>query len=84
MQKLCPSSVHVWQPSGPATPCLHCRAEVWHKQASRHFARHPRTAEILFYGFMLELPACFLMYLPVIFLWPLWVWWALMLPRLTR
>ena len=33
---------------------------------------------------MLDLPACFLMYLPVIFIWPLWLWWALMLPRLTR
>ena len=62
----------------------HCRADVWHKQASRHFARHPRAAEVLFYGFMLDLPACFLMYLPVIFIWPLWLWWALMLPRLSR
>lgn len=46
--------------------------------------RHPRAAEVLFHGFMLDLPACFLMYLPVIFIWPLWLWWALMLPRLSR
>ena len=65
-------------------PCMHYRIQQWQSNMVGHARRWPQLSHCLQHRLPADLLACCMMYLPIIFRWPLWVWWLMQISRLNR
>lgn len=68
--------------SQPGSMCG--RFQQWQSDIVGHARRWPQISHCVQHRLPADLLACCMMYLPIIFRWPLWVWWLMQIFRLNR